>query len=181
MTLLDIILIGLGLSMDAAAVSIANGLTCRSLTKLQKFSMPLAFGLFQALMPLLGYWAGSLFAEVISRYAGITAFVILGFIGGKMIKDSFGPQEEGCSLSNFTFSLLIAQAVATSIDAFAVGISFYASGASILEAAPIIGCVTFVCSAVALGIGKLFGSKLGARAQLLGGAILVAIGIKALL
>ena len=82
MTFAEIILIGLGLSMDAAAVSIANGLTYRNLKKSQKLSMALAFGIFQALMPVLGYWAGSLFAGFISRYAGITAFIILGVIGG---------------------------------------------------------------------------------------------------
>ncbi len=181
MTILDIVLIGLGLSMDAAAVSIANGLTYRNLTGLQKLSMPLAFGFFQALMPVLGYWAGSLFTDIISRYAGITAFVILGIIGGKMIKDSFDPEQDTCHVAGFTFGLLMAQAVATSIDAFAVGVSLCASGCSILSAAPIIGVTTFVCSMAALALGKVFGSKLGSKAQLLGGIILVLIGLKNLL
>ena len=181
MTLLDVILIGLGLSMDAAAVSIANALTYHNLNKLQKLSMPLAFGFFQALMPVLGYWAGSLFADVISRYAGITAFVILGIIGGKMIKDSFEPENDTCHVKGFTLGLLLAQAVATSIDAFAVGVSLCASGCNILSAAPIIGVTTFLCSLAALALGKMFGAKLGAKAQLLGGIILVLIGLKNLL
>ena len=181
MTLLEIILIGLGLSMDAAAVSIANGLTYRNLTGLQKLSMPLAFGLFQALMPVLGYWAGSLFADIISRYAGITAFVILGIIGGKMIKDAFEPENDTCQVTGYTLGMLLAQAVATSIDAFAVGVSLCASGCNILAAAPIIGVTTFICSLAALGLGKLFGARLGVKAQLLGGIILVLIGIKNLL
>lgn len=181
MTLIEVVLIGLGLSMDAAAVSIANGLSYRNLSLRQKLSMPVAFGLFQALMPLLGFWAGSLFAEIISRYAGITAFVILGVIGGKMIKDSFGEAEDTCQTGGFTFGLLLAQAVATSIDAFAVGVSLCASGANIGFAAPIIGLTTFVCSLAALWLGKLFGAKLENKAQLLGGAILVLIGVKNLL
>jgi len=181
MTLFDILLIGLGLSMDAAAVSIANGLTYRNLKTSHKLSMAFTFGLFQALMPVLGYWAGSLFADIISRYAGITAFLVLGVIGGKMIKDSFAAEADTCNVAGFTFGLLMAQAVATSIDAFAVGVSLCASGASILSAAPIIGIVTFVCSLAAQALGKVFGSKLGNKAQLLGGIILVLIGLKNLL
>ncbi len=181
MTLAEIILIGLGLSMDAAAVSIANGLTYRNLKKSQKLSMALAFGIFQALMPVLGYWAGSLFAGFISRYAGITAFIILGVIGGNMIKESFAKEEDTCHVTGYTFGLMMAQAVATSIDAFAVGVSLCASGASIFTAAPIIGIVTFGCSLLAQALGKVFGARLGSKAQLLGGAILVLIGVKNLL
>lgn len=178
MSLVDILLIGVGLSMDAAAVSIANGLTYRSLTPGQKLSMPLAFGLFQALMPILGFWAGSLFARFISRYAGITAFVILGIIGGKMVKDSFEREEDTCHVKGFTPGVLLAQAVATSIDAFAVGVSFCAASVNIWLAAAVIGAVTFCCSLLAQLLGKLFGTRLGSRAQLLGGVILILIGIK---
>ena len=181
MSLVDILLIGVGLSMDAAAVSIANGLTYRNLTLKQKLSMPLAFGFFQALMPLLGYWAGSLFADVISRYAGITAFIILGIIGGKMVKDSFEQEDGTCRVGGFTLGILLAQAVATSIDAFAVGVSFCASGVEIWSAAPVIGIVTFCCSLLAQYLGKIFGARLGCRAQLAGGIILILIGLKNLL
>jgi len=181
MPLAEVILIGLGLSMDAAAVSIANGLTYRNLKKSQRLSMALAFGIFQALMPVLGYWAGSLFAAFITRYAGITAFIILGIIGGNMIKEAFAKEDDTCHVAGYTFGLMMAQAVATSIDAFAVGVSLCASGASILTAAPIIGVVTFGCSLLAQALGKIFGSKLGAKAQLLGGVILILIGVKNLL
>ena len=181
MTFAEIILIGLGLSMDAAAVSIANGLTYHNLKRSQKFSMALAFGIFQAVMPVLGYWAGSLFANFITRYAGITAFVILGIIGGNMIKESFADENESCHVAGYTFGLMFAQAVATSIDAFAVGVSLCASGASIYTAALIIGVVTFGCSLLAQALGKVFGAKLGSKAQLLGGVILILIGIKNLL
>ena len=95
-----------------------------------------------------------------------------------MIKDAFSPEEDADHVSDFTFWLLLAQAVATSIDAFAVGISLCASGVNIAAAAPIIGVVTFFCSLAALFLGRIFGAKLGSKAQLLGGVILVLIGIK---
>lgn len=180
MSIWEILMIGVGLSMDAVAVSISNGLACPRMTRREKLSMPIAFGLFQGLMPLLGFFAGSLFADVISRYAGIVTLVILGFIGGKMVWDAFFEKEEGARCATLTMKMLLVQAIATSIDAFAVGVSFCASGANIFMAAPIIAATTFVCSLLALVVGKRFGALFGSKAQVVGGLILIAIGVKAM-
>ena len=94
MGFIEIILIGLGLSMDAVAVSMANGMAYKNTTKAKTLAMPILFGVFQGLMPLIGYFAGGLFADVISKYANILVFVILGFIGGKMLKDNLGHKDE---------------------------------------------------------------------------------------
>lgn len=181
MTLAEIILIGLGLSMDAAAVSIANGLTYRNLKNSQKLSMALAFGVFQALMPMLGYWAGSLFADFISRYAGITAFIILGIIGGNMIKESGSRDEEHCCVADFSVRTMFTMAVATSIDALAIGVSFAFLDVNIWEAVLLIGLTTAIFSGAGVLIGNVFGSRFKSKAEFAGGFILVAMGLKILL
>ncbi len=182
MSMLDIVLIGLGLSMDAAAVSVANGLAFPNISWPKKLSIPIAFGLFQGLMPLFGFWAGSLFSQFINRYAPITSFLVLGFIGAKMLWDALrrAPYQDD-NVQNFSFGMLTAQAVATSIDAFAVGVSFCASNVNIFWATTIIAITTLLCSTAALVAGRLFGSKIGSRAQLAGGILLIAMAISALL
>lgn len=183
MDIFEILLIGIGLSMDAAAVSIANVLSRPCITRTRRVQMAAAFGIFQGVMPLLGFFAGSLFAAFISRFAGFVTLAVLGVIGGSMIKEGLFPGAEDCSCdanNALTLQLLLVQAIATSIDAFAVGVSFCAEGANIFAAAPIIALTTFVCSLAAATLGKRFGAALGDRAQLLGGFILVAIGVKAL-
>ncbi len=181
MTFGDIFLIGLGLSMDAVAVSVANGLAYPKLSLPKKLSMPISFGLFQGIMPLFGFWAGTLFSDIISRYAGITTFLVLCFIGGKMLWDAFHPSDDHeRSLPKFSFGMLMAQAVATSIDAFAVGVSFCAIGINIATAVPIIAVITLICSAIALYAGKVFGEKIGGRAQFIGGILLIFMGVSAL-
>lgn len=182
---LEIIMLGIGLSMDAVAVTITNVLGYRCLNKNQKLSMPLMFGLFQGLMPLIGYYAGSMFSEFISRYAGLVTLITLGYIGGNMIKEGFEKDEDECECCgekdmNYTFKVLFFQAIATSIDAFAVGVSFAALQVTVLPACAIIAISTALLCLVALYIGKKFGEVLGDRAQLLGGVILVLIGIKAM-
>lgn len=144
-------------------------------------SMPVAFGLFQGLMPALGYFAGSFAASVIDAYAGIVAFAILGFIGGKMIRDGIQATGEFQENAGLGFSMLIMQAIATSIDAFAVGISFVSSSTPIAQSACIIAACTFVLCCLMLLLGRKLGALLGERSQIVGGAILVLIGIKALL
>lgn len=178
----EILLIGIGLSMDAAAVSMTNAMIYPRLRIRKQLAIPLFFGFFQGLMPLLGYYAGYLFADFISRYAGITCLLILGVIGGKMIKDGVCDRsgEELASPGRFTYQILFLQAVATSIDAFAIGVSFIACRVNPLIAAPLIAATTFVCSALALTVGKRFGNMLGAKAQILGGVILILIGIHGL-
>lgn len=181
MSFLEILLVGVGLSMDAVAVCITNRMVFRSATRRQLLAMPLFFGVFQGLMPALGFFAGNLFSQFISRFSGPLILVILGTIGGKMIYDGFH-QESGQTGVNtiFTYRLLTLQAVATSIDAFAVGVGFGALQVAVLPAVLTIGCTTFVLSLGALLLGKKFGELLGAKAHLFGGAVLVLLGVKAL-
>ena len=181
MGILDFLFIGIGLSMDAAAVSMTNGMVYSKISRFKFFMTALAFGFFQALMPALGFFTGSLFATVMEKYSGYVILVILGIIGGKMLKDGFsGCDTEDCPKKQFTYKLLILQAIATSIDAFAVGVGFAATHANIVLALPIIGITTFILSLFALALGRKFGDKLGSKAEILGGIILIIIGIKAL-
>ena len=179
MTIFEILLIGIALSMDAFAVSLSGAMVYTNLTPARKLSMPTAFGLFQGLMPVAGFYLGSLFADIINRWSGPIAFVILGFIGVNMIREGFS-KEEAEQARELTFKILILQAIATSIDAFAVGVSFAASGAPIFKAAPIITVTTFVLSLIAVFIGGRLGEKLGDRAEIAGGIILICIGIKSM-
>lgn len=182
MGLIEMLLLGVGLSMDAFAVTVTNGLGYPNLSKGNKIAMPVAFGLFQGLMPMLGYFAGNLFAEFISKYAGIITLLVLGYIGGNMIKESLSKdeEEEETHEDQYTFKVLILQAIATSIDAFAVGVSLAALQTNVVLACSIIAITTCILCFGALYVGKKFGEVLGDRAQTLGGIILVLIGIKAL-
>ncbi len=179
MTLFEIILIGIALSMDAFAVCIASGMVYTNMTTAKRLSMPVAFGLFQGIMPVLGFYLGSLFAKFIEQWSGPISLVILGVIGINMIREGFSKEEER-EEKTLTIKVLLVQAVATSIDAFAVGVSFAANGSPIWTAAPIIAVTTFILSLIAIFIGKKVGEKLGHKAEILGGIILIAIGIKAL-
>lgn len=193
MSLFEIILIGIGLSMDAVAVSMTNGMVYKGSSKGKTYSMPIFFGAFQGIMPLIGYFAGGLFADVISQYACWLIFVILGCIGGKMLKDGLEhikEEKEMCGQSvevdeaeevkTLTYKMLFVQAIATSIDAFAVGIGFSVAQVNILPAVGIIGFTTALCSLAAIFIGKKCGDMLGSKSEILGGTILVLIAIKAL-
>ncbi len=181
MGIIEILCIGIALSMDAAAVSMTNGMVYSKISKLKFFMTALAFGFFQALMPALGYFTGALFADVMERYSGYVILIILGIIGAKMIKDGLTDcGEVECAKKEFTYTLLLAQAIATSIDAFAVGVSFAAAKTDIALALPVIGLTTFIISLLALAVGRKFGDKLGSKAEVLGGIILILIGIKAL-
>lgn len=178
MSYYEVFLIGVGLSMDAFAVCATNGIVYKNTNKKWGFAMALCFGIFQALMPTLGFYLGSAFAKYITAFDHIIALVLLGFIGVKMFIDGIkdGESETG---QRMTFGVLIIQGIATSIDALAVGISFAAlEDIRILPAAVLIGCTTFVLSIIALIIGKRFGKLLGGKAQIVGGIILVAIGLK---
>lgn len=179
MSISEIILIGIALSMDAFAVSLSSGMVYTKLNWGQKLSMPVAFGLFQGFMPVLGYFLGSLFSDFITKWDGPVALVILGFIGINMIKDGL-VSEEAKEPKKLTIGALLFQAVATSIDAFAVGVTFAAGEANIFTAAPIVALTTFVLSLIAVLIGEKVGEKLGDRAEILGGIILIIIGIKSM-
>lgn len=179
MGIIELFILAVGLSMDAFAVSVCKGL---SLGKISKKHMCIAgawFGGFQALMPLIGYFLGSFFAESITKYDHWIAFVLLVFIGGKMIKESFGEEENvDNSMSAKTMLLL---AIATSIDALAVGVTFAFLKVSIVPAISFIGATTFCFSSVGVKIGSVFGMKYKSKAELCGGIILILIGIKILL
>lgn len=182
MSVVEIVILGLALSMDAFAVTISNSFAYPKISRARSFSMPLAFGFFQFLMPVVGFVLGQLVSDFITQYAGIITFVILGFIGGKMIWDAFHEEEgEEASGQTLTMPVLLFQAVATSIDALAVGVSFAALEVNVLTSSGIIGVTTALTCIVALVIGKRFGNALGEKATIIGGVVLVLIGLKSLL
>ena len=179
MSILDLFILAVGLSMDAFAVSVCKGL---SLGKIKPKHMCIAgawFGGFQALMPLIGYFLGSFFAEMIEKYDHWVAFVLLAIIGGNMIKESFGKDEKVDSSMDVKSMLLLA--IATSIDALAVGVTFAFLQVQIVPAVSFIGVITFIFSALGVKIGSLFGTKYKSKSELFGGIVLVLIGIKILL
>ncbi|MDR0347003.1 MAG: manganese efflux pump MntP family protein [Coriobacteriales bacterium] len=189
MGIFEIVLIGLALSMDAFAVTISNVFCFPDAPPKKLLAMPLLFGLFQGLMPLLGYFAGGFAADFIDAYAGIISLAILGFIGGKMIRDGLIALKADTSPScpsphdakGLQLRMLLPQAIATSIDAFVVGVGFLAGGANIALTSPIVALTTAACCTVALLLGKRFGVLLGDRAQIAGGVVLVLIGLRAFL
>lgn len=179
MGIIELFILAVGLSMDAFAVSICKGL---SLGRIKAKHMCIAgawFGAFQALMPLIGYLLGSFLADMITKYAHWIAFVLLLFIGGNMIKEAFGEEEKVDADMNAKNMLLLA--IATSIDALAVGVTFAFLKVQIVPAVSFIGIITFIFSAVGVKIGSIFGTKYQAKAEFCGGAILILIGIKILL
>ena len=179
MSISEIVLIGIALSMDAFAVCVASSMVYTNMTWLRKLSMPIMFGLFQGIMPFLGFFLGSLFASFIEKWSGPISLLILGITGINMIREGLAKDEE-TEPKKLTLWILLVQAVATSIDAFAVGVSFAANSANIWQSAPIIAVTTFVLSLIALFVGTKAGEKLGDKAEILGGIILIIIGIKSL-
>lgn len=179
MGLTELFILAVGLSMDAFAVSVCKGL---SLGKIKAKHMYIAgawFGGFQALMPLIGYFLGSFFANYITKFDHWIAFILLVSIGGNMIKEAFGEEDEmDASMDIKTMFLM---AVATSIDALAVGVTFAFLKANIIFAILFIGVITFVCSAVGVKLGSIFGTKYKSKAEFAGGVILICIGLKILL
>ena len=186
MTLLEIFLIGIGLSMDAFAVAICKGLAMPDkVHKRSALLIALYFGVFQALMPALGWLLGSQFARYVTRLAPWIAFVLLAWIGGNMIRESRAgdkEDEEQPSNGEVRHKELLVLAVATSIDALAVGVTFaFLRVDNILSAVCFIGCTTFVLSAVGVKVGSVFGARFQSRAELFGGVVLIAMGVKILL
>ena len=184
MGLIELCFIAVGLSMDAFAVSICKGLACREQNLRSNLLAGLYFGGFQGLMPAIGWLLGVRFSEAITSIDHWIAFVLLSFIGGSMIRESRSGAEEEELDASFGFRAMLPLAVATSIDALAVGVSFAflgMTGREILGAAALIGAVTFVLSAVGVRVGSVFGSRFKSRAGLCGGVILIFIGLKILL
>lgn len=182
---LELVLIGVGLSMDAFAVSVCKGLAMRKVNKKQAVVIGLFFGGFQALMPFIGWALGTQFENYITNIDHWIAFVLLAFIGGKMVVEAVRPEEADTAEKEMDPPLdmkeMFLLAVATSIDALAVGITFAFLDYPIIESMIIIGCTTFVLSIVGVVVGNLFGSKYEKRAEIAGGIILILIGLKILL
>ena len=180
MSLLKLFLLAVGLSMDAFGVSVCKGLSCKKLTIKRCLIVGAWFGVFQALMPLIGWALGIRFQSMITNIDHWIAFMLLAVIGANMIKESFSKEEE-CPDASFGFKTMLTLAVATSIDALAVGVTFAFLDVSIVPAVLLIGATTFVCSAVGVKIGNVFGNRFQSKAEFLGGLVLIAIGLKILI
>ena len=180
MGLLELFILAVGLSMDAFAVSVCKGLSVTKMEPKHALLCGAYFGGFQALMPALGYLLGSQFESMITRIDHWIAFVLLGLIGANMIRESREQDEENLS-DSFSFGAMLPLAVATSIDALAVGVTFAFLQVSILPAVCFIGATTFILSCIGIRIGHVFGLKYKSRAELFGGAVLILMGTKILL
>ncbi len=184
MSLIELLLLGVGLAMDAFAVSICKGLAMNKVNMKQCFLIALFFGGFQALMPVLGWFLGSTFAEKIKAIDHWIAFILLSYIGIKMISDAIKEWKEETKVEQMDPPLDIKElfllAIATSIDALAVGVTFSFLDVVIGLAAGIIGVVTFVISGAGVFVGNIFGEKYKSKAQIAGGLILVILGVRIL-
>lgn len=178
--LIDIILLGVSLAMDATAVSICKGLSMKKLDKEKTITIALYFGTFQAIMPIIGYLLGISFKEVVESIDHWIAFFLLAVIGINMIRESLSKESE--SLNDLIdFKTMTPLAIATSIDALAVGITFAFLRVNIIEAVTIIGIITIFLSMIGVFIGNEFGNKYGKIAETVGGIVLISIGLKILL
>ncbi len=181
MSLFSLFLLAVGLSMDAFAVAVCKGLATPKITLKKACVVGLWFGVFQALMPTLGYLVGYRFQEKITAIDHWIAFALLVFIGANMIRESFSKEEEGANAS-LAFKEMLLLAIATSIDALAVGVTFaFLPDIPILPAVSFIGVITFLLSALGMKVGNVFGTKYKSRAELVGGIILILIGSKILI
>lgn len=178
MNIFDILFIGAGLSMDAFAVSVCKGLATKKMDIRKALICGLYFGVFQALMPLIGYLLGSNFQNVVSSIDHWIAFVLLGIIGINMIKEA-----KVCEAVNNSMDVktMVTLAIATSIDALAIGVTFAFLKVKIVSAISIIGAITFVCCVTGFKLGSIFGEKLKAKAEIIGGTVLILIGTKILI
>lgn len=167
MGLIEIFLIGISLAMDAFAVSICKGLSMKKIDWKKAIIIAIYFGGFQALMPVIGYFLGTTFEDFVIQVDHWIAFLLLGFIGGNMIKESFDDELEKCN-DNVDFKTMIVLAIATSIDALAVGITFAILNANIIVSVLIIGIVTFILSIIGVKIGNKFGNKYQNKAEFAG-------------
>ena len=180
MDYISIVLVAIALAMDAFSVSITKGFTQKNLTKMQFLWYGIFFGGFQALMPLIGYLCGNTISYLVSFIAPFIGFILLLIIGLNMIRESLSDDEEEIT-DNFSFKEVTVLAIATSIDAFAVGLTFAFLNTHPLVPSAIIGIVAFLFSIVGIFIGRKLGNILGDKFQIIGGIILILIGIKILL
>lgn len=181
MGIAELLLMSVGLAMDAFSVAVCKGLGMKKLKWSYGCVIALYFGIFQAAMPLLGYFLGSRFADLIASFDHWVSFALLAVIGGKMIWEACHEDDESSSEFRLDHRELLVLAVATSIDAFAVGIIFAAEKTNVWFSVSMIGAVTFVISLAGVWIGNRFGSRYEKKAEVAGGIILVFIGVKLLL
>lgn len=177
---IEILLISVGLAMDAFAVSVCKGLSMKKMNWKKAIIIGLYFGIFQALMPVLGYFLGTTFEQFITNIDHWIAFVLLSAIGCNMIKESFDQESENCN-DNVDVKTMVILAIATSIDALAVGITFACLRINIVLPVISIGIITFILSVIGVKIGNKFGDKYENKAEFIGGLILILLGIKILL
>ena len=177
---LEVVLIAIGLAMDAFAVSICKGLSMKKMNWKKALIIGAYFGIFQGLMPVIGYFLGSTFESLVTKIDHWIAFGLLVFIGVNMLKEAFSKDSENCN-DNIDFKTMVLLAIATSIDALAVGITFAFLKTNILLAGLSIGIITFVICVIGVKIGSKFGNKYERKAETVGGLILILMGIKILL
>lgn len=182
MSIFELLLIAVGLSMDAFAVAVCKGLSMQKCTVKKEMVVGAWFGIFQGGMPLIGYFLGVQFKEIITSLDHWIAFILLGIIGGNMIREAFGEEEE-CEVQTETLDMktMFGLAIATSIDALAIGVTFAFLQVKIIPAVSLIAAVTFLLSMIGVKVGNVFGEKYSKKAEIAGGAILILLGIKILL
>lgn len=180
MGFLEIILVSVALAMDAFAVAICKGLAMSKMNWKKAIMIGLYFGIFQALMPIIGYFLGIRFETIVTSIDHWITFILLTIIGGKMIKDAFESTCQNCDDDTSPKAMLML-AIATSIDALAVGIMFAFLNVNLIIATGLIGVITFVLAIFGVKIGNIFGDKYEKKAELVGGCILILMGIKILL
>ena len=180
MSVQELFILAVGLSMDAFAVSVCKGLSMQKMRMKNALTVGIYFGGFQALMPAIGYFLGAYFQNTIAAYDHWIAFILLGIIGGNMIRESLNQEEESCDASIAMRDMLIL-AIATSIDALAVGITFAFLNVGIIGAVLVIGVTTFCFSVAGVQIGNVFGAKYRSKAEIAGGVILILMAVKILL
>ncbi len=178
MDIFSLLAIAVGLSMDAFAVAVCKGLSVNKISAKHQLIVGLYFGGFQALMPLIGYYLGIQFEELIKSVDHWICFIFLALIGINMIREAFGDDEE--IDDSFNPKSMFPLAIATSIDALAIGVTFAFLSVNILPAVSFIGAVTFVLSVVGLWVGNIFGCKYKSKAEVAGGVVLILMGIKIL-
>ena len=180
MGIVEMLLISIGLAMDAFAVSICKGISMKKMDWKKAIIIGIWFGVFQASMPIIGYFLGMTFEEIIISIDHWIAFVLLSFIGIKMIKETFNKDSESCN-DDTSFKSMLILAIATSIDALAVGVTFAFLNVNIILAVSLIAIITFVISCIGVKLGNVFGDKYEKKAELTGGIVLILIGLKILL
>lgn len=180
MELFEIIFISIGLAMDAFAVSVCKGLSMKKRKIKKIITIALYFGIFQALMPTMGYFLGSAFSNIVEKVDHWIAFILLALIGINMIREALSNEEEGIN-GKTDFKTMLILAIATSIDAFTIGITFAFFKVNLLLAVSMIGIITFTLSFIGVLIGKKFGNRFGNKAEIFGGIILILMGLKILL